>query len=302
MSQFTLGYACICMDLREAKPSVFTSRSCTKKTLEKKGVDVLGEIALKNCRDLLKILQWNEAHNIRFFRMSSDIWPWMGVHDVQNFAEWPAIERALQEAGEFARIHDHRLTFHPSHFVKLAALDTALASLSLAEMEAHSLVLDTMGFCDASPQNKINIHVGGVYGDKQSTMIRWAERYAQLSSRCRARVTIENDDTPNGFNVDDLLELHAMCGVPIVFDFHHWKFNKGSKTMEDAFRAALTTWPHGIRPVVHWSESQEGRKPHAHSDLVDGPIDLFGLEAGVDVMIEAKHKERALLRYRELTI
>ena len=34
-------------------------------------------------------------------------------------------------------------------------------------------------------------------------------------------------------------------------------------------RAAIATWPPGVRPVVHWSESQEGRKAHAHSDYVD---------------------------------
>ena len=36
--------------------------------------------------------------------------------------------------------------------------------------------------------------------------------------------------------------------------------------------AAIATWPPGIRPVVHWSESQEGRKPHAHSDYVSVSI------------------------------
>lgn len=50
---------------------------------------------------------------------------------------------------------------------------------------------------------------------------------------------------------------------------------------------------------MHWSESQRGRKPHAHSDFVRGPIHLYGLEGDVDVMIEAKCKERALIHYRD---
>lgn len=53
-----------------------------------------------------------------------------------------------------------------------------------------------------------------------------------------------------------------------VFDFHHQKFCPGSMTAKQAVHAAVATWPKGIRPVVHWSESQEGRKPHAHSDYV----------------------------------
>ena len=43
---------------------------------------------------------------------------------------------------------------------------------------------------------------------------------------------------------------------------------------------------------------QEGRKPHAHSDFVAGPIYLHGKEGEVDVMIESKCKELALLKYR----
>ena len=31
---------------------------------------------------------------------------------------------------------------------------------------------------------------------------------------------------------------------------------------------AISTWPAGVRPVVHWSESQEGRIAHAHSDYI----------------------------------
>ena len=150
-----------------------------------------------------------------------------------------------------------------------------------------------MGYDDASPYTKLNIHVGGAYGDKNTTLRRWADRYLELSDRCRARVTIENDDLPNLFSVIDLMDLHMMCGVPIVFDFHHHKFCDGGISADDAVDLAMATWPPGVRPVVHWSESQEGRKPHAQPDYVTR-IDTLGRR--VEVMIEAKMKEAALLR------
>ena len=53
-----------------------------------------------------------------------------------------------------------------------------------------------------------------------------------------------------------------------VFDFHHQKFCPGDFNEKGALYAAVATWPAGIRPVVHWSESQEGRIPHAHSDYI----------------------------------
>ena len=75
----------------------------------------------------------------------------------------------------------------------------------------------------------------------------------------------------------------------------------GGLTEKEALEAAVKTWPEGIRPAVHWSESQEGRKPHAHSDYIAGPMNLHGLEKDIDVMIEAKCKEQTLLRFRELS-
>ena len=53
---------------------------------------------------------------------------------------------------------------------------------------------------------------------------------------------------------------------------------------------------------MHWSESQDNRKPFAHSDYVYGPMNLHGKEADVDVMIEAKCKERCLLQFRDQTM
>lgn len=286
-----VGYACICTALRTR--GIFMSRTCRKKTIEEKGASIIGDLTLQNCIDLLQVLEWNESRGIRFFRMSSDLVPWKTEYDITRDPRWSEIQQALRAAGDFARRHHHRLTFHPDHFVKLASKDAAYAEMSQRDLEVHSMLLDAMGYDVASPYNKINIHVGGAYGDKQQTLRRWADRYLQLSDRCRARVTVENDDRPNLFSVLDLMELHHLCGVPIVFDFHHHRFCDGDLEVCDALDLAMATWPQGVTPVVHWSESQEGRKPHAHSDYVSH-IDTLGRR--VDVMIEAKMKEAALLR------
>ncbi|PRW39126.1 UV damage repair endonuclease [Chlorella sorokiniana] len=295
-----LGYACLNMDLRELKPPVFTSRDCIKRTLDAKGLPHLGELCLANCKDLLTIIQWNHERGIRLFRMSSVICPWMGTFDLEQLPQYEEIKSTLRLAGDLARTYGQRLTFHPSHFVKLAAPDDDLAAKSIRELEAHSQIMDLLGY-EPSPWNKINIHVGGVYsqlGSKEDTMRRWADNFAKLSPACRARMTVENDDRPGSFSLQDLLFLHELCGVPLVFDFHHHKFCTGGLSERDAFEAAIRTWPEGVRPVCHWSDSQAGRKPHAHSDYVRGPLTLHGWEDRVDVMIEAKCKERALLGLR----
>lgn len=86
--------------------------------------------------------------------------------------------------------------------------------------------LDLMGF-EPSHWNKINIHIGGVYGDKLSTLDRFARGFERLSDNCKARLTVENDDWLIGFSVQDLLPLSTKCNIPIVFDFHHHKFCPG---------------------------------------------------------------------------
>eukprot|EP00884_Botryococcus_braunii_P001623 jgi/Botrbrau1/11461/Bobra.27_4s0002.1 len=294
-----LGYACLNMTLREMKPAVFTNRDCIQATYLSKGLAYISQLALENSRALPAIIKWNNEQGIRFFRLSSGIFPWCTEYDLEQLPDHEGIASNLAFAGQLARAYDQRLTFHPSHFIKLGTDDEALVSKSIKELEVHSQVFDLMGY-EPSHWNKINIHVGGVYGNKQATLDKFAANFRRLSPGLRARLTLENDDTPSGYSISDLLPLHQATKIPLVFDFHHYKFCRGEHTTcKEAFLAALKTWPAGVRPVVHWSESQEGRKAHAHSDYVSGPINLFGLEAEVDVMIEAKCKELALLRYRD---
>ncbi|CAL8468727.1 g8267 [Coccomyxa elongata] len=293
-----LGYACLNMDLREQKPPIFTNRDCIQKTFLDKGLAYISSLALENTRALPGIIQWNHEHGIRFFRLTSNFFPWCTEYELDELPGIEAIKEELAFAGKLARAYDQRLTFHPSHFIKLAAPVEDLLAKSIKELEVHSQILDLMGY-PPSHENKINIHIGGTYGDKDETLQRFAANFRRLSPACQKRLTVENDDIPSLFSLEDLLPLHQLTGIPLVFDFHHQKFCPGSFSAKQAVHAAVATWPQGIRPVVHWSESQEGRKPHAHSDYVAGPMELYGLEDKVDVMIEAKCKERALLRFRE---
>eukprot|EP00887_Chlorella_sp_A99_P005156 scaffold40.g5156.t1 len=276
-----LGYACLNTVLRSLKPPVFCSRracciaaerDCIKRTLDAKGLPYLGALCLANARDLARLIQWNHEHDIRFCRMSSVLFPWMGTF---KFEDLPQVLFFL--CGDDGRAG------------QLAALDEGIVSKSLAEMEMHSLILDLMGY-PPSPWNKINIHVGEFRGAKFPSSARASGLGARVAGGWRGAT-----DTVASW---DLLFLHRETGVPLVFDFHHHRFCPGGLTEEEALLAAVATWPRGVRPVVHWSESQAGRKPHAHSDYVRRLPNLYGKEAEVDVMVEAKMKEQAVLCWR----
>ena len=72
----------------------------------------------------------------------------------------------------------------------------------------------------------------------------------------------------------------------------------------DALNLAIKTWPKGITPCTHYSESRrkekldESIKAQAHSDLIKDTIQTYGLD--IDVVVEAKHKELAVLNYYKL--
>jgi UV DNA damage endonuclease len=62
---------------------------------------------------------------------------------------------------------------------------------------------------------------------------------------------------------------------------------------------AFSTWKGFCEvPKVHYSESRDGSRPQAHSDYIVGAIPDLG-ETTYDVMIEAKAKDLALIKYRE---
>ncbi|KAL4541693.1 hypothetical protein Ndes2437B_g06037 [Nannochloris sp. 'desiccata'] len=301
-SNLTLGYACDNLTLGRSE-RIFTNRSCHKGTFTSRGLDHVSKLALNNCRDLTRIIQWNNDNGVHLFRVSSKLFPWSGQYELEALPDFAQICLELAAAGELARSYGQRLTNHPPHFIKLASVDEEVRLRSIADLEIQGRVFDLMGF-PPSHWNKINIHVGGVYGSKPRTVERFAQTFRSLSESVRHRLAVENDDRPNSYSVTDLLPLHHATGIPITFDFHHHQFCPGGQTQQDAFETAISTWPAGVRPVVHWSEMPECPErqrthPHRHSAFVYGPIHLYGREADVDVMIESKAKEVALLLYRD---
>lgn len=70
--------------------------------------------------------------------MSSKIFPWCTEWDLEELSTKEEIKKQLAFAGKLARAFDQRLTFHPSHFVKLGCEDSPLLNRSLKELEVHS--------------------------------------------------------------------------------------------------------------------------------------------------------------------
>ena len=304
-----LGYACINMNLSNPKQfgsdkdKITTNRSMIKRTFQEKGVEYVSELALQNVIDLNHIIKWNEQHNIKFFRMSSEIFPWASEYKWEDLPDIDLIKVWLKNAGLMASEYGQRLTSHPGPFNVLVSPNEQVVQNTITDLSIHGDIMDFMGL-SRTPYNKINIHCNGVYGDKKSALDRFCKNFERLPKNVQTRLVVENDDKASMYSVKDLYEgIHKRIGIPITFDYHHYKFNTGGQTEQEALELATSTWPNGIVPAVHYSESRaehlldESIKPQAHSDIINQLPNTYGKE--VDVMVEAKSKELSILPFIE---
>lgn len=294
-----VGYCCINVELNKQK--ITTGRGMIQRTFKQKGLAYASELAFANATDLIKIIEWNHAHNITVFRMGSGIFPWGTEYKLSDLPDYRRIKTTLALAGTLVKQYGQRITAHPDHFVKLGSLKEQVVLNSIKDLELHSQVFDLMGL-EPSPYNALNIHVGMNYS--QETADRWVANFKRLSTNCQSRMVVENDDKQSAFSVQQLYDtIHSQVGIPITFDYFHHEFHQDGLTTEQAARLAASTWPTNITPLFHYSESKNINEnvkgnPRAHADYVFKRIDDFGLT--IDIDLEAKAKELALFKYREL--
>lgn len=259
--------------------------------------------------------------DVQVYRLSSGTIPY-GTHP-----ELPDLdfrrqldEAAAELAGLAARVRGAglRLSTHPGQYVVINAPDPEISRKALLDLEADAALLDALG---QGPEGTVVVHVGGRYDDPDAALDRWARAFENLPERVRSRIGLENDERM--FGLRDVLRLHDRTGVRIVLDLHHHAIHPDGREIPtaDAIRLATSTWPAVVRPKVHLSSvrtmlaveerARVGRRGverrpvvpplSAHADLVS-PWDLErtvrAAEAPLDVMLEAKGKDLALLALR----
>jgi UV DNA damage endonuclease len=261
-----------------------------------------------------------ERIGVRMYRMSSNVIPY-GTHpDLPQFDYRRQLEScadALAALGARAGHLGLRLSTHPGQYTVINGPEPGLRDRPLAELESHAALLDALG---CRPDATVVVHVGGLYGDRPVALDRWCAAWERLSDGAKARIGLENDERL--FGIGDVLDIARRTGVRVVYDHHHARINPTpALPPRDAIAAAFATWPAGVRPKVHLSSPRAAvdwvRRPvpgtrrsrdvavlpdlAPHADLVS-PFDfveLMGLvPAPVDVMLEAKAKDLALLWLR----
>lgn len=297
-----LGLCCMNTTLKKNKPPVYCSRRMIMRTIKEKGIDVLKEKIIKNLEDLLIMIQWNEDNGIKVFRLSSELF----VHKTNPRVEDYTFDFAiplLKKIGALARSYNQRLTFHPGQFNVLASINPKALEHTINDLEYHADVLDLLGM---NKHSVMVIHGGGTYGDIEATKQRWCENYKKLPNKIKRRLVLENCE--RNFSIVDCLDVSKKCGVPIVFDTHHFNCytrlhpDESFETAEYYIPLILETWK-DIKPKFHVSEQGDGRVGK-HSDYIE-ILPEYLLEiperygVNIDIMIEAKMKELSIEKLYE---
>lgn len=292
-----LGLCC----LFQQTPIKFRSTTATHlKKLDRSGqLARVSQLCLENSSTLVTAL--DEVYQLGFgsFRVMSPLFP-IFTH--------PQVGYQLDELPHVAQIRANlatvklrkeqyglRLSFHPDQFTLLSSPRPEVTVASLQELTYQAQLAEMIG------ADVINIHGGGVYGDKTSALLRLEQQIIALPESIRSRLTLENDDV--SYTVADLLPLCTKLSIPLVYDAHHHRCNPDGLSVADATQACLQTWRQvGREPYFHISSPKHGwqNKPRPHADFIDSsdfPAEWLTLNATVDV--EAKAKELAILRLQQ---
>ena len=190
-----LGYACINSTLQE-QSKIMCSRGMIRRTWLAKGIPYASELALSNVRGLREVVKWNNANDISVYRITSCLFPWMSEYDMTRLPDYAEIAATLADVGHIARTAGQRLSFHPGQFCVLASPNKSTVVKSLRELDQTALIMDMLGM-PKSPAAKINIHVGGAYGERENALARFCKAFKRLTHSAQSRLTVENDDKPN---------------------------------------------------------------------------------------------------------
>jgi UV DNA damage endonuclease len=279
-----IGYPCINRSIGCTASRTFRLASYSEERMRE---TVSGNLAC-----LEKILSYNVVHGMLFFRITSDLVPFAS-HPVCTFPWQEEYAGVFEKIGEYIRQHGFRISMHPDQFVLLNAPDKGVLRRSIDDLRYQVQVLDLMGL-DRSA--KVQIHVGGVYGDKPAGIERFVHQYDLLDPVIRDRLVIENDERM--YTLSDCLAIHERTGIPVIADsFHHSLLNNGEHFLS-LLNPVRNTWKNndGI-PMIDYSSQEPGKRVGAHAmHIVAEDFRQFLKEtrpADFDIMLEIKDKEKS---------
>ena len=284
-----IGYACLAIGVSNANFQTCKLTSIT----ESKLMDLIAS----NLHALETLVDYNIENHIQLFRISTDVIPF-GSSVANRLAWWDLFKNSLDRIGEKIRRSGMRVSMHPGQYTVLNSPTEEVVARAIEDLVYHAHFLDSLG---VDFTNKIILHVGGVYGEKETAIARFVSVYKSLSPEIKRRLVIENDD--RSYTAQDVLSISQILGIPFVFDNLHHALHPSSVEHTDVewINLAKQTWKTSDGPQkIHYSQADKHKRSGAHSANVK--LDAFLRftktlsRQDIDIMLEVKDKNLSALK------
>lgn len=285
----SIGYACLGVGIPNT-----SFRSCIQKNATPEN---LYEIIKANLDALYRLLEYNRRKGIHLFRISSDIIPF-GSSPV-NTLDWSFdFSQEWTKLGSLIRESNSRVSMHPGQYTVINSPRPEVVERAVDDLIYHDRVLSNLS---ANCTNKIVLHIGGAYGNKDIAIERFKKNYSRLPQSVKSRLVIENDDRT--YNIEEVLGIGEALSIPVIFDNLHHRVNPPEEEKEDFYwlRRAYETWDDkdGAQKI-HYSQENPSKRKGAHSETI--ALDEFLLfynglhQPKPDIILEVKDKNLSAIK------
>lgn len=282
-----IGYASLVYDLPKANFKTVRLKNVTDEKLR--------DLIAYNLDSLNQILDYNVKHGITMFRISSSLIPFGSLPI--NALDWQKeFKGRLDIMKEKLYKYNIRFSVHPGQYTVLNSLDEQVVENAILELEYHVKILESLG---GTQENKMILHIGGVYGDKPAAMARFIDVVNNhLSDNVRRHLILENDE--RSYTAEEVFWLCKQTKLPMVFDNLHHLINPSFLHLSDQeiIEKVNETWQaEDGKQKIHYSQQDPGKRAGAHSQSIELEIfKAFYQDLEVDIMLEVKDKNRSVLK------
>ena len=294
------GYVANALGLWDASPSKALTFFRYSALPKQEATEKLLAVTAQNLKNTKRILYYNAANEIPLYRLSSSLVP-LATHPDVDWDFITPFQEQWRELGQLVKQFKLRVSFHPNQFTLFTSPREEVTINAIKDMTFHYKMLEAM---DALDTSLINIHIGGAYGDKDTSLQRFQQNIQQLPLAIKNQMTLENDDKT--YNVRETLITCEQENIPMILDYHHHMANKEDIDLALYLERIFKTWKNRrMVPKVHISSPKSTLVFRSHADFVSFDFVLpflkmaKNLNQDFDVMIEAKQKNLAMFKLIE---
>ena len=284
-----IGYACLTVGVKDTNYRTCIMKNATDERLT--------ELISHNLCSLERIIDYNIKNDIKLFRITSDLIPF-GSSEI-NTLDWSNMfKEEFNKISEKIKMSNMRISMHPGQYTVLNSPREDVVKRAIEDLEYHTKVLKSLG---VGQSGKIILHIGGVYGDKESAIKKFIENYEKLDEEIKKHLVIENDD--KSYTVEDVLSISKQTGIPVVFDNLHHDINSYEKDKSESYwiNECKDTWnDQDGDQKIHYSQQDQEKRKGSHSKTICSKEFYEFYKSlkrdDIDVMLEVKDKNVSAIK------